>query len=141
MKRIIFFGLCVSATALHADQDLDFKLELAVGRQDVEFAKEVLAKGANVNSRDSYGRTPLLNALLPVEINMELVDLLLANGADVSIADKNGEWFPLVAAAQSQDANLVKKLLDHGADKNQKRSDGEKARHFASNAEIFALLQ
>ena len=50
---------------------------------------------ADVNIKDSYGRTPLHHA---VQLNSEAILVLLANGADVNIKDNN-ELTPLHYAA------------------------------------------
>jgi ankyrin repeat protein len=45
--------------------------------------------GASINLRDNDGRTALFHAVGPLT-NQQLVEMLLKNGADPTIADKNG---------------------------------------------------
>lgn len=74
--------------------------------------------GANPNTRSDGGSTPLLNAIKKGHrpYNSELkVSLLLQNGADVEFTDSKGVT-PLMAAVNAGNENIVRTLLDHGAD-------------------------
>lgn len=51
--------------------------------------EKAIKAGLSVNSRDSLGNTPLMNALDNKYYNM--VNFLLENGADVNICDENGQ--------------------------------------------------
>ena len=65
-----------------------------------------------LNARDNNGRTPLHLAL---ELGRgEIVDSLIARGADVNLPDKDNNS-PLHYAAVSGDAGLVRSLLEKGA--------------------------
>ncbi len=80
-----------------------------------EVAKLLLAGKADVNHRNKDGDTPLQIAVRNKET--ELVKLLLANKADVNAATEIGVTPLLFAAANSDvDINLVKALLEAGAD-------------------------
>jgi ankyrin repeat protein len=72
-------------------------------------------KGANVNSQDWYGVSPLTMAAV-VE-NIELVKVLLDNGADINIKNDKGHT-PLSYAASLGHVESVKILLNKGADVN-----------------------
>ncbi len=52
---------------------------------DTDLARELLAKGADVNAKTRYGATPLFFAC--DKGNVELTKLLLENGADVNVID------------------------------------------------------
>ena len=56
------------------------------GARTVEDAKFLIAKGADVNSRDKHGQTALHYAVLNLE--KEIIELLIDNGADVNAQDK-----------------------------------------------------
>ena len=80
-----------------------------------EVAKLLLAGKADVNHRNKDGDTPLQIAVRNKET--ELVKLLLANKANVNAATEIGVTPLLFAAANSDvDINLVKALLEAGAD-------------------------
>ncbi len=56
-----------------------------------EMAKILIDKGANLEFKDPYGNTPLLQAVLSFSINgREMIDVLLAAGADPNAENKNG---------------------------------------------------
>lgn len=54
----------------------------------VEYKKFLIAKGADVHSRDKHGQTALHYAVLNYET--EIIELLIDNGADVNAKDKLG---------------------------------------------------
>lgn len=90
------------------------------GREDV--ARILLARGADVHTRDEYGQTPLHRAA--AYGHLELVRLLLDRGADVD-AWTDGGSTPLhkvvqLSFASSIEARLAvaRALLDAGADPN-----------------------
>ncbi len=61
---------------------------------------------------------------------------LLKAGANPDIRDEKGRT-PLMGAAQSQDIQFVKALLEHGADVNAKDNDGTAALNYAGFDGIF----
>ena len=92
--------------------------------------------GANLESRDGQGRTPLVHAVRAGEVG--LVRVLLAHGADPNCHDDDGHpgtaaergdtpgWTPLHHAvmAPTRYAALVHYLLAGGADINGRAADG-----------------
>jgi hypothetical protein len=120
--------------------------------RDLEYAKDLLAQGANPNARDSEGR-PLLAivcwdnsyrevtnvwsgtrifdqaqlsrmAAAAYERRRGMVRVLIEGGADVNTRAGLG-WTPLVLAARDGDIESVKYLLSKGADPNIKDELGE----------------
>ena len=82
----------------------------------------LLEKGADVDSKDDTGRTPLSWA---AENGHEaVVKLLLEKGADVSSKDKYGQT-PLSWAAENGLEMVMKLLLEKGADVDSKDKDGQ----------------
>jgi len=75
-----------------------------------------------VSTRDSTGRTPLHFAAY--EGHEDVVELLLAHGADVNAKADNGET-PLHFAARKGYTNVVKLLWLHGADVDAKDNHGD----------------
>ncbi len=92
-------------------------------------AKYRVEQGADVNTKDDNGNTPLLNAALLGK--MEQAELLLAHGADVNAKDSFGRM-PLHWAAQYGYRELAELLLAHGADVNAKNSKDQTPLHFAA---------
>jgi serine/threonine-protein phosphatase 6 regulatory ankyrin repeat subunit B len=82
----------------------------AAGGGDVAIVQALLAKGANVNAKDSYGSTPLTAAA--GSGHLEVVALLLRKGAAV---DAIGDY-RVRGSAPSYFGSAVQKLvLEHGA--------------------------
>ena len=135
-----------------------------------EVFRLLLAKGADIESKDQWGDTPLMRA---VGGNPEVVKMLLEKGADVNVRNLEGET-PLMQAYQEENIiallnkradinaqdnkgytalihaitqyNLekVKILLDHGADKNIKTRNGRTALQiagqFATKEQVVKML-
>lgn len=82
--------LCLIASSGRAqDSDLDRTLLTAAAGRDVNAARELIRKGANVNAQHSGSRRPaLMNAVLYSSI--EMVRLLVENGADPYLQDSEG---------------------------------------------------
>jgi ankyrin repeat protein len=87
----------------------------AKNNNQTEVANLLLAAKAEVNHRNNFGCTPLHIAVQNNQTDM--VRLLLSNKADVNAATEPGITPLLYAAAQpAVDINLVKTLLENGAD-------------------------
>lgn len=90
----------------------------------LEIAKILIEKGATINAieNDAYRKeTPLHNAI--DEVHPEIVDVLLRNGADITLEDADGRnaihILANIKATGQWDKNaeiILKLLLDHGAD-------------------------
>jgi ankyrin repeat protein len=81
-----------------------------------DMVRRLLAKGADVNAKSKMGRTPLLIAAT-YSGNIAVVRMLLAKGANVRVRDVLAAT-PLLAATAANDLELVKLLLQRGADVN-----------------------
>ena len=91
----------------------DAELLRAVDRGDLESAKKWLKKGANVNAVEkNWGQTPLHKAAR--KGHKDIVELLIAKGANVNAADKYGET-PLFWAARNGHKDVAELLRKHGA--------------------------
>ena len=88
---------------------------------DTPKARELIAKGVNVNEKDEYGSTAIIYAV--TADSDDCVKLLTANGADVNSKNIIGET-PLTIAAKKGRIKIVKTLLESGADPNLKGKYG-----------------
>ena len=95
---------------------------LAARAGNAELVTLLLAHGADVNSRDQSGWTPLMRAAMKGHV--EAVRVLLNHGAEVN-AQENGEaWTALHWATARGHADVVALLLSHGADYSLRTQDG-----------------
>jgi hypothetical protein len=113
----------------------------ASGQGDIATVRELLEKGAHVNTTDKEsGWTPLMSAALSGSI--DVVKLLVVNNAHVNAQDKFS-WTPLMIASRSGHSDIVRVLLDAGADINAKTNAGYTALMAAArqgHANIVKLL-
>jgi ankyrin repeat protein len=86
---------------------------------DLAKVRTLIAHGANINARSNYGYTALSVAAASPG-NLPTVLLLLDKGADPKAVDKDGVG-PLWLACARGDSEIVKELLRHGADPNEKQ--------------------
>jgi hypothetical protein len=83
--------------------------------------RELLDKGADVNTRDEFGCTPL--RLAATIGNIDIVKFLVERGADADAKDKFG-FTPLHCAASNGHLDIVKFLVERGVDVNARDEDG-----------------
>ena len=104
----------VSGTALH--------MAVQNPHLPTDVLEILLQAGSEVNTRNLYGQTPLVGAMLDIyydyHSNMKgHTELLLKHDADVNIADVRG-WTPLHYAAQRGSVSRMELLLKAGANTN-----------------------
>ena len=112
--------------ALHADTgNMGTEFLDAAFRGRTETVKNLLAKGADPNSRDDIGQTALMGAARNGHV--QTVKVLLEAGADVNVKLHATNWTALLLAAFYGHAKVVETLLSHGADPKVKDSEGKTA--------------
>lgn len=95
-------------------------LQLAVLKENLEMAKLLLDHGAEVNMQaQQEGEFPPLHCAVIIQ-NPKMMKLLLANGADVDGGDYYGDTPLHHEMVSGPRADIVKLLLEHGADTNVK---------------------
>jgi ankyrin repeat protein len=120
----------------------------AARAHDLARVQALLAVGADPNTRDKAGRTPLLHALHPPLFRQDvpssaLVGELIRAGARVNTGDREG-LTPLMSAVQSGWSDIVRILLAAHADVNARDNHGATALSIANEQgqrEIIQLLK
>jgi hypothetical protein len=85
-------------------------------------------RNINVNVKDVYGATPLHYAA--ANGHVEIIHLLLQNGADVNARNNYG-YTPLHYAARNGNVDILHLLVENGADLEAQENDGWRALHEA----------
>lgn len=115
----------------------------AVILNDANGVAELLAEGADPNTRGPEGSTALI--LAAAEGNLEIVEILLAAGANVNERNDGG-FTALMAATGASNVEIMRVLLNSGADVNSYSKEGQTALSIAINGgftdgtEVIRLL-
>lgn len=122
------------------DEQGDRALEIACRRGDPRIVGILLNRGADVQAATSAGTTVLHEAALGG--SPEVVTLVLAKGAAVNATDKDSAATPLHYASSFGRIEVVRVLLNHGADTTLKDGEGRNAQQaaMASGQEAVAAL-
>lgn len=89
-----------------------------------ETARYLLKAGAAVNSQSKNALQATAIQSAAAANHLELVDLLIANGADPNCREQNG-YTPLHAAAQNGNLDMIRALIFGGADLDARSNDGK----------------
>lgn len=136
LRHALDAGVPVDATT-PLDRSL---LGLACDHGHVEAARMLLAHGANPDTRDAEGQTPLVVAA--VKGRLDLAAALVHAGANVNAPAVDGRT-ALMRAAASNRVESVRWLLAHGADPALRDAAGARAVDIATGAgaaDVVSLL-
>jgi len=114
---LIVTALCISSSTAPVRAGA---LHEAARNGDLAATERLIAGGADVESKDDAGLTPLIIAALVGQ--REAVVLLIAQGADPQGRDGKG-FTPLHAAAHAGHLGVVKYLLELGLDVDDQRNE------------------
>jgi ankyrin repeat protein len=103
----------------------DSALYSAAAYDRVEIVHLLLRRGANPNITTDDQQTPL--QLAAYFGSTEVVEMLIAAGADVNTAETANGHTALVAAARNGHTEVIRMLLDAGADRSVRIKDGRVA--------------
>lgn len=117
-------------------------LHIVTQRRDLTWLAYLVGKGANVNLADSRGRTAL-----QIAVNLgwrEGAEFLVGKGARTNDSNDAGET-PLISAVHRRDTQLMKVLLEAGADPDREDNSGRSARDYAAldsaNGSLVSTIQ
>ena len=112
----------------------------AVASYHIHVAELLLKCGISVDAKDQAGQTPLMWACMDNEPDM--VHLLLAHGAKVSIRDNDGNYALFYSVWSGGNANVIRQLLALGANPTVRNKMGQSALTWgASSRETITLLR
>lgn len=97
---------------------------VARDKTDATVARALLTKGANVNTKDETGATPLI--LAARNGHNAIMRVLIANGANLDAQDTDGHT-ALMQATKKGNGTSAKILLDSGANPNAQNHSGQTA--------------
>ena len=99
--------------------------------------------GANFNEKDRSGEILLNSAVFRSRDrqNTHLLEFLLANGADVNVANDQMKWTPLHIAADLGNVEAAKLLLKHGANTELTDKNGDTPSEIASQGRDIARIR
>ena len=116
----------------------DDQLLKSVQERDLYGVQSALSHGANVDTKDSIGWTPLHHAVSLMDT--EMVRLLLAKGATVNTMANNG-WSPLHLAVHRECTHMAELLLDAGGVVNNKSDNGNTPLHLAAKGHKIEMVK
>ena len=171
-KQLTIFPVILALASLlqSADPTLSDKFYNAIRADNKPAVAQLLKDGADVNTRDTRGATPLMyaaavgspdmmrqilaagadvnaknnfeaTALLWCTNNLEKVRLLIDKGANVNAVSKSGRTPVRVAAAHSGNVEVVRLLLNKGADLTKPKEAGAEALVAAASANDAATIK
>lgn len=103
-------GVSVNGAIPMLSGELYSPLMLAIEKNRLNVVKVILAAGANVDIKNSSGKTPLQMAMENKHFAVKMVKALLKAGASVNFQNCLGQT-PLMMAAKSKDAEILVSLI------------------------------
>ena len=123
----IIMRFLLIAACLAAAQATEYHDTIAAG-DEAALKKLVASKPKLLNTVGPGGQSPLMNAVLSG--NAAAVKVLLAAGADTSVAEQDG-YTPMHGAGFQGRSEIAKLLIDHGLNPSDRHKDGYTPLHRA----------
>jgi len=118
-------------------------IHIAIIKNDLVELKKCIKNGTDINSKGEYNCTPLHYACQ--NGNFEIIEFLVSNLANINMKNSYSTYYPIFdAITATNDKNvydIIKLLLDNGADINSIDSFGNTLLHYAVEKENIALVQ
>lgn len=115
-------------------------LHRAAANGAINVVELLLAHGADINAVSNAGYTPLHQALLFGSIHKAVIATLLRKGANANAMNSRDGQTALHKAIDRGDIEIVRLLLEYGADVNAVTKHGATSLHFARNSRAITEL-
>lgn len=119
------------------------QLLTAIKKKKLLLVNKALENGADINLKQN-GTTPLIEALLWANREVDIIELLIKKGAALSIKTDDGKTILIIAASQGN-STIAKLALDKGVDPNLTSPYGGtalmKAAYYGHNQIVKLLLE
>ena len=103
---------------------------MAVDAGNFEIVKLLVDHGADINAKDFYNSTPLINAV--GKYYTKIVEYLILKGANVNVKYSSDEWpTPIFLAVGSDYIPMAELLIKYRADLHKKNNKNETPYDFA----------
>jgi|SRR5271157_4990436 len=131
-------GALALANKFAKARDKGEAIRMAVAEDDLDEVERLLREGAEINAVKGAFMTSILMEAT-ARGNVGVMKLLIENGADVNMADKDG-WTALMGATVQGHLESVKLLLEQGVELNAKNHNGETALVMAAGMKHTAIM-
>jgi hypothetical protein len=136
IKELLEKGVAVDAR----DEEGRTPLRWATDFEQPYVLAPLIEAEANVNAKDEYGNTPLYETVFRHREKMiTVVEILLAEGADVTVKNKDGRTPLHIAVRRS--TTVVSMLLNKGADIHTRDNDGWTPLHDAASGGVVGAVE
>jgi len=99
----------------------------AIGANDPEILKALVARGAQINEADGVFKGTPLTGAAGYARNPKMIDVLVSLGADVNKTVNHDETALMIAAQLNKNPGIISALRKHGAILGKKNESGETA--------------
>ncbi|MFA6263492.1 MAG: ankyrin repeat domain-containing protein [Candidatus Babeliales bacterium] len=138
IKAFLSFIFCIFSTSIIFAMGGWIDLFNAIMCEDASQVSTLIAQGSNINVQDEGGWTPLMLAV--ANGNIEIVNQLLRTGkADIDAKNSNG-FDALLLANPSDHTDIIKLLINAGANVERPRKGIPISLRFANEPEISRLI-
>src|SRR5262245_55247316 len=118
-------------------------LHTALVQRDLPRVEKLLEEGADPNAPNERGLRPLHVAISEDDPagSQELVKMLIKHGATANAWDVELYTTPLLRASEPPNLAVAQVLLEHGADANDRRGDGESPLRLSAGARDLEMAK
>lgn len=114
-------------------------MEMLRNGKDIKVDVLLLVFKDNIDVKDQEGKTALMYSVL--HRNMNLIKVILDNGANIDLQDKEGKTALMYAAMKDGKLEILKYLIKKGANLNLQDKEGSTALFIATKTSNFSIIK